>query len=61
MVAQNGIKLDGSHRASIAVYLHKKTIPVAIVQIFPEDAEWMVKMQEIINHKLLSLLPKGQS
>lgn len=39
-VTADGIRLDGSHRAAIAVILEKESVPVAEVPYLTDDARW---------------------
>lgn len=45
-VTEDGIRLDGSHRAAIAVVLGLPRVPVSVVPYRPADETWRRAMQE---------------
>lgn len=55
-ILYGNIKLDGSHRAAIAVHLRKKIIPVAVMPILMKDFLWIEKVSKIVAQKHHDLL-----
>ena len=52
IVTRHGFRLDGSHRAAIAVVLDKGRVPVHVVPTYPFDGGWAKRMTAIRDEKL---------
>src|SRR3990172_1854205 len=47
VVTDDGLRLDGSHRAAVAAVLSLGSIPVSVVPYLPADADWREEMQTL--------------
>ncbi len=52
VVTEDGLRLDGSHRAAVAVSLGRAAVPVGVIGYLPSDDSWRIEMLKIREAKI---------